>query len=232
MSLRKRLIIAGGLLSLDTYSVTPASISGTGTTTLTHTVTGGPGAEFTLSIGGGTRTIPSNGTFTTTSSQGPNGHDAAARTLTYTATNSNDPLNVLTDTVSQGSGPSSVNASGTVTISTLTADGTNILDGTVSQAGGPYDVAMTGTYTVTTAATGNADTTARLQARQSGGLDAFNFSPTINVGSLVTNSPFSVTNNNQNFPAQAGYYIIADISPGGFFWDGSVNPGVRFTVVA
>jgi len=105
--INKRLLIPGGSIpSILSYSITPSSISGTSTTTLTHSVIGDAGATFTLSVTGGTvHTMGSGGTFSYTTSQGARSLGSGAITRTYTATNTVDLTNALTDTVYQGAGP-------------------------------------------------------------------------------------------------------------------------------
>ena len=108
--INKRLLISGGSIpNILSYSVTPSSIPGTSSSTLTHSVIGDAGATFTLSVTGATvHTIGPGGTFSTTSSQGARSLGAGAITRTYTATNTIDPINALTDTVYQGAGPAAV----------------------------------------------------------------------------------------------------------------------------
>ncbi len=104
--INKRLLISGGVASILSYSVTPSSISGTSSSTLTHSVTGGTGVTFTLSATGATiHTIGPGGIFSTTTSQGAQGNNASARTLSFTVTNTVDGANTFTDTVAQSAGP-------------------------------------------------------------------------------------------------------------------------------
>jgi hypothetical protein len=105
--INKRLLIFGGsITNILSYSVTPSSISGTSSSTLTHSVTGGTGVTFTLSATGATiHTIGPSGIFSTTTSQGAQGNNASARTLSFTATNTVDGTNTFTDTVAQSAGP-------------------------------------------------------------------------------------------------------------------------------
>lgn len=108
--INKRLLTyGGGTANILSYSVSPSSISGTSSSTLTHTVTGDVGATFTINSTGATvHTIGSGGTFSTTTSQGARGTGSGAITRTYTATNTLDPTNLFTDTVYQGAGPAAV----------------------------------------------------------------------------------------------------------------------------
>lgn len=104
--INNRLLISGGVTSILSYSVTPSSISGTSSSTLTHSVTGGAGVTFTLSATGATiHTIGSGGIFSTTTSQGAQGNNAPSRTLSFTVTNTVDGTNTFTDTVAQSAGP-------------------------------------------------------------------------------------------------------------------------------
>lgn len=151
MSYFNRSLISSPILSsvpqIATYVVTPSSISGTTSTTLTHTVTGTVGASFTLSVTGATTyVIPASGTFTTTSTQGAQGIGAPPRTLTFTATNTLDSSNVLTDTVAQGAGaPATIVLFGPTTVTSRTPAGSTYTDGDT----------LTSTVTATSTSTGN-----------------------------------------------------------------------------
>ena len=211
-------------------------------------VTGEEGAQYTLSYASGAsgdtslQTIPASGTqdTTVTISTNPNSTSPSTRnpSVTITVNASSDPETVLVDNVmatisieqEAGIMLTPVRARGSMSITSIAIGGTTYTSFPAMVPAGTYSMTVSGTYTVTTAAANGADTTAQVQARQLGGSDRANFTPTLQVGARVTNRAFTV-NSQQNYIGSVGERVsfVADVSEAGFFADLTLTTFIQFT---
>ena len=183
------IMVTPSLLSITGYTVTPESASGTASTTLTHTVTGNPGAEFTFSASGGgvapsptSAVIPAGGTYTDTSTQGAQGNNAAARTLNFRVENDNESTQFFTDTVSQGAGPTATAVTQSSSRGTLTVSA-----GGSQHAG--YTATVSGSVTIANPSAFSSYTFRVL------GFDIFGDTNGDGTGTFVINGDPGITNN-------------------------------------
>ena len=225
--INKRLLISGGSIpSILSYSITPSSISGTSTSTLTHSVIGDAGATFTLSVTGATvHTMGPGGTFSTTSSQGARSLGAGAITRTYTATNTIDPINALTDTVYQGAGPArtynvynwswNVSVNGTSYSNGSSTSSWPSNDFSLFNNSYTYGASFSFTMTATLVSKGNSRSIAYFQGINSGTLSPY-YGGGSPPGNFDSASGFSSVGNSQT---KSGTYTV----PNQATWDSLTN---------